>query len=320
MVAFLLGLAVLVVHLALALALAPVLVGCIRWTKARLTGRTGAPVMQPWRDLLRLARKQPVLAENASWLFRAAPTAVFAATLAAVALVPGFALGMATAPLSDLLVLVGLLALGRCTLALAGLDIGTAFGGIGASRAMTVAVFFEPAMMLVIFALALLAGTTNLDAIATVLRDSGVGPRASLGFALVAIVAVAIAENGRIPIDSPATQLELTMVGPAMVLEYSARHLALIEWAAALKLLLWISLIATIFVPFGLASPGSDPLVWLLALPVWALKLGVMATVLALFETAIARMPVFRVPEFLGVAVLLGLLAAVFLFASQGAV
>ena len=315
---FLLGLASLVVHLVLALTLAPVLVGFIRWAKARLVGRVGPPVTQPWRDLLRLARKQPVLAENASWLFRAAPATVFAATLAAVALVPGFALGIATAPLADLLAIVGLLALARCTLALAGLDIGTAFGGIGASRAMTFAVFAEPAMLLVIFALALLAGTTNLDAIAVVLRDSGVGPRLSLGLALVAIVVVAIVENGRIPIDNPATQLELTMVREAMALEYSARHLALIEWAAALKLLLWMTLIATIFVPFGMAVPESGPLVWLLALPVWAMKVGVLASVLVLFESAIARMRVFRVPEFLGVAVLLGLLAAVFVFVSQG--
>jgi len=315
---FLLGLASLVVHLVLALTLAPILVGFIRWAKARLVGRVGPPVTQPWRDLLRLARKQPVLAENASWLFRAAPATVFGATLAAVALVPGFALGMATAPLADLLAIVGLLALARCTLALAGLDIGTAFGGIGASRAMTFAVFAEPAMLLVIFALALLAGTTNLDAIAVVLRDSGVGPRLSLGLALVAIVVVAIVENGRIPIDNPATQLELTMVREAMALEYSARHLALIEWAAALKLLLWMTLIATIFVPFGMAVPESGPLVWLLALPVWAMKVGVLASVLVLFESAIARMRVFRVPEFLGVAVLLGLLAAVFVFVSQG--
>ena len=317
---FLLGLASLVVHLVLALTLAPILVGFIRWAKARLVGRVGPPVTQPWRDLLRLARKQPVLAENASWLFRAAPATVFGATLAAVALVPGFALGIATAPLADLLAIVGLLALARCTLALAGLDIGTAFGGIGASRAMTFAVFAEPAMLLVIFALALLAGTTNLDAIAMVLRDSGAEPRVSLGLALVAIMVVAIAENGRIPVDNPATQLELTMVREAMALEYSARHLALIEWAAALKLLLWMTLIATIFVPFGMAAPESGPLVWLLALPVWAMKVGVMASVLVLFESAITRMRVFRVPEFLGVAVLLGLLAVVFAFVSQGRV
>jgi formate hydrogenlyase subunit 4 len=281
-------------------------------------GRVGASVLQPWRDLQRLARKQPVLAENASWLFRAAPAAGFAATLAAAALVPGFALGMATAPIADLLVIAGLLALARCVLALAGLDIGTAFGGIGASREMTFAVFAEPAMILVIFTLGLLLGTTNLDAIAFVLRDATVGLRVSLGLALVAILAVAIAENGRIPVDNPATHLELTMVHEAMVLEYSARHLALIEWTAALKLLLWMTLIAAIFTPFGIATPQSGPLGWLVAVPLWVAKVGGLAAVLAVFESAIAKMRIFRVPEFLGIAVLLGLLAAVFLFVSQG--
>jgi formate hydrogenlyase subunit 4 len=314
----LIGLASLLVHVALMLALAPVLVGTIRWAKARLLGRVGPPVLQPWRDLRRLARKQPVLAENASPLFAAAPTVAFAAMLAAAALVPGFALGMATAPLSDLLSIVGLLALARCTLALAGLDIGTAFGGIGASRDMSFSVFAEPAMLLVIFTLALLVGTTNLDAIALVLREAGVGLRVSLGLSLVAIVAVATAETGRLPTDNPATHLELTMVHEAMVLEYSGRHLALIEWAAALKLLLWMTLIASIFVPFGAATPESGLLAWLLALPAWLLKIGVLAGALVLFETAIAKMRVFRVPEFLGVAVLLGLLAVVFLFVSQG--
>ena len=312
------GLVVLAAHVALMLALAPVLVGFIRRVKARALGRVGPPVMQPWRDLRRLARKQPVLAANASWLFAAAPAAGFAATLAAAALVPGFALGMATASLADLIVIAGLLTLARCVLALAALDTGTAFGGIGASRDMTFATFAEPAMMLVIFTLALMLGTTNLDAIALVLRDATVGLRVSLGLALVAIVAVAIAETGRIPVDNPATHLELTMVHEAMVLEYSGRHLALIEWAAALRLLLWMTLIAAIFAPFGIATPQSGPLGWLLAVPLWMAKVGVTATVLALFESAIAKMRVFRVPEFLGIALLLGLLAAVFLFVSQG--
>ena len=312
------GLVVLAAHVALMLALAPVLVGFIRRVKARALGRVGPPVMQPWRDLRRRARKQPVLAANASWLFAAAPAAGFAATLAAAALVPGFALGMATASLADLIVIAGLLTLARCVLALAALDTGTAFGGIGASRDMTFATFAEPAMMLVIFTLALMLGTTNLDAIALVLRDATVGLRVSLGLALVAIVAVAIAETGRIPVDNPATHLELTMVHEAMVLEYSGRHLALIEWAAALRLLLWMTLIAAIFAPFGIATPQSGPLGWLLAVPLWMAKVGVTATVLALFESAIAKMRVFRVPEFLGIAVLLGLLAAVFLFVSQG--
>jgi formate hydrogenlyase subunit 4 len=263
-------------------------------------------------------RKQPVLAENASWVFTSAPIASFAATLAAAALIPSFALGMTTAPLADLLVIAGLLALARCALALAAMDIGTAFGGIGASRAMTFAVFAEPALLLVIFTLALLSGGTNLDVVAHLLREGSLGLRVSLGLAMVAILIVAIAENGRVPVDNPATHLELTMVHEAMVLEYSGRHLALIEWAAALRLLLWLTLICTIFAPFGAADAAGAPVLWLAGLLAWAGKVAPLAIALALFETGIAKMRLFRVPELLGIALLLGLLAAVFLFVSQG--
>ncbi|CAH2600959.1 Formate hydrogenlyase subunit 4 [Rhodovastum atsumiense] len=305
-------------HLLLMLAAAPLLVGLIRLCKARLLGRTGADILQPWRDLIRLSRKQPVLAEGTSWLFRGAPIVAFAAILAAATLVPSFALGMVSASVADLLVILGLLTLARCALALAGMDSGTAFGGLGASREMTFSAFAEPAMMLVIFTLALLVGSTNLDVVAGLLREASFGLRVSLGLALVATIAIAIAETGRIPVDNPATHLELTMVHEAMVLEYSGRHLALIEWGAALKLLLWISLISVIFVPFGTATLDSGPITWLLALPLWTLKVVLLAVALALFETAMAKMRIFRVPEFLGVALLLGLLAAVFLFVSQG--
>ena len=315
----LLGLAAQLLHAALVLAAAPALVGVIRLIKARLLGRVGPPALQPWRDLIRLARKQPVLAENASPLFRAAPLVAFAATALAAALVPSFGLGMVTAPLADLLLIGGLLALARCALALAAMDVGTAFGGIGASREMTFAVFAEPALILVIFTLALIAGTTNLDAIASLHREGSVGVRVSLGLALVAAIAVALAENGRIPVDNPATHLEVTMVHEAMTLEHSGRDLALIEGGAALKLLLWLNLIVIVFLPFGVASPG-DPVRWLLAIPIWGFKILVLGAALALFETTMAKLRVFRVPEFIGVAVLLGLLAAVFLFVSQGTI
>jgi len=304
-------------HVAVVLLAAPVAVGWVRLVKARLLGRRGPPLMQPWRDLLRLARKQPVLADNASMVFRVAPLVTFAATAAAAALVPSFTLGMGLGPVSDLLVIAGLLTLGRCATALAGMDVGTAFGGIGSSREMTFSVYAEPALLLVIFTLALLVGSTNLDVIAAVLRDGNLGLRVSLGLAAVALLTVAIAENGRIPVDNPATHLELTMVHEAMVLEYSGRDLALVDAGAALKLLVWLSLIATIFCPFGTAR-ADEPLFWLLGLVLWVGKVGILATALAVFETSIAKMRVFRVPEFLGVAVLLGLLAAVFLFLSTG--
>jgi formate hydrogenlyase subunit 4 len=306
------------VHVALLLAVAPLLVGLIRRLKARLVGRIGPPVLQPYRDLRRLARKQTVLAENASLLFRLAPQASFAATTAAAALIPSFALGMATAPVADLLVIAGLLTMARVILALAAMDVGTAFGGIGASREMTFSAFAEPALLLVFFTLMLLAGTTNLDVIAGLLRDGSFGLRVSLGLALVSTLAVAVAENGRIPVDNPASHLELGMVHEAMALEYSGPDLALVEATAALRLLLWFSLIAAIFIPFGIAPDGGGVVAWAIGLAVWVPKMLGLALALAVFETSIAKMRVFRVPEYLGIAVLLGLLAAVFLFVSTG--
>ena len=306
-------------HMALMLAAAPVLIGAIRLVKARLLGRRGPPLLQPWRDIFRLLRKQPVLADGASIVFRAAPFVSLAATAAAAALVPSFALGMALGPVSDLLVIAGLLGLARGATALAGMDVGTAFGGIGSSREMTFSVYAEPAFLLVIFTLTLLAGSTNLDVIATLLHDGALGLRASLGLVLVALLTVALAENGRIPVDNPATHLELTMVHEAMVLEYSGRDLALIEAGTALKLLVWLSLIAAIFTPIGVA-PSFALLAWPLGVASWIVKISLLALALAAFETSIAKMRVFRVPEFLGIALLLGLLAAVFLFVSTGIV
>jgi formate hydrogenlyase subunit 4 len=307
-----------IVHVAMLLVAAPLLVGLIRRAKARLVGRAGPPILQPYRDLLRLARKQPVLAENASVLFRAAPLASFAATAAAAALVPSFALGMATAPIADLLVIAGLLTIARVAIALAAMDVGTAFGGIGASREMSFAAFAEPALLLVFLTLMLLAGSTNLNLIAGLLRDGSLGLRVSLGLALASMLAVAVAENGRIPVDNPASHLELGMVHEAMLLEYSGSDLALIEATAALRLLLWFSLIAAIFIPFGIAPDGAGPLAWAVGLAAWAAKMLGLAVVLAVFETSTAKMRVFRVPEYLGIAVLLGLLAAIFLFVSTG--
>lgn len=312
------GLLAFLLHAALMLATAPLLVGIVRRIKARLLGRAGPPLLQPWRDLVRLSRKQPVLADNASPLFEWAPAVFLAATLAAALLVPSFALGMVTAPVADLILVAGLLALSRAALALAAMDVGTAFGGLGASREMTFSVFGEPGLLLVLLTLALLAGTTNLDAVAALIRDGSLGLRVSLGLVLVAAVIVGLAENGRIPVDNPATHLELTMVHEAMVLEYSGRHLAMIEAASHLRLLLWLGLIATVFVPFGLAPAGSGPLAWAIGLGAWAAKILVLTAALAWFESSIAKMRVFRVPEFLGVAILLGLLAAVFLFVSTG--
>jgi formate hydrogenlyase subunit 4 len=310
------GLLTQLLHIALVLAAAPLVLGGIRWLKARMMGRVGAHPLQPLRDLLKLLRKRPVLAENASWISRAAPYLGAGAALAALALVPSFARGMAFAPLGDLVLIAGLLALGRVALALAGLDVGTAFGGLGAAREMSFASLAEPALLLAVLILSMLAGSTGLETIAATFQEGGVGLRVSLALALIALLAVAVAENARIPVDNPATHLELTMVHEAMILEASGRHLALWEAASALRLTLWLALIAAVFFPFGTAPVGFAPLGWIIGIPLWAAKMAVLCLALAAFESAIAKMRVFRVPEFLGVAVLLGLLGAILLFVS----
>ena len=305
-------------HLALMLAAAPLLVGGVRWLKSRLMGRRGPPPLQPWRDILKLLRKRPVLAESASLVSRVAPYLALGATALAAALVPSFAFGMLLAPMADLLLIGGLLALARVALALNGHDAGTPFGGLGAAREMTFAVFAEPALLVCVMVFAVLIGSTNLNAIGHGLTDGQMGLRVSLLFAAVALMAVALAENARVPVDNPATHLELTMVHEAMLLEASGRHLALWELQAALKLLVWLGLLAALFLPFGAAAPGSGPFAWGLGLVLWAAKIGLLALALAVFESAIAKMRVFRVPEFLGGALMLALLAAALIFVSTG--
>jgi formate hydrogenlyase subunit 4 len=293
------GLLTQLLHLALMLALAPVLTGSVRWLKARLMGRRGPHPLQPWRDLLKLLKKRPVLAENASAISRAAPYVAVASALLAAALVPSFARGMVLAPFADLLLIAGLLALGRFAMALAGMDVGTSFGGLGATREMAFAALAEPALVLVALIFAILAGTTNLDVIIGIFQEGALGLRVSLGFAAVALLAVAVAENARIPVDNPATHLELTMVHEAMILEASGRHLALWEFQASLRLTLWLALLAAAFLPFGMAAPGAGPIAWVIGLCVFIVKMAALAFALAVFESTIAKMRVFRVPEFL---------------------
>jgi formate hydrogenlyase subunit 4 len=302
----------------LLLAAAPLLTGLVRKVKARLNGRVGPGLLQPYRDLWRLLRKEVVLAPNASWLFRTSPYLIFTAVWLAAAIVPTFATGLLLSRTADLIALVALLGTARFALALAGMDVGTSFGGIGASREMMIASLAEPAMLMVTFTVALIVRSTSLPQIAEFLLTHAVGIRISLFLGLVSLLMVAIAENARIPVDNPATHLELTMVHEAMVLEYSGRHLALIEGAAMVKLLLYISLIASVFFPWGMALDPSEPRALAIGLTSYAAKLAVGGVVLALFETSIAKMRVFRLAEFLGGAFLLGLLAAIFLYVSQG--
>jgi formate hydrogenlyase subunit 4 len=299
------------------LLLSPLLTGFVRKVKARLLRRQGPPLLQPYRDLIRLMRKDVVLAESASWLFRVIPYIIFAGTWVAASLVPTFRSGLLFSWSADLIAIIALLGSARFFLALAGLDVGTSFGGIGSSREVMIASLAEPAMLMIVFTLALVAGSTQLSTMAAYMVSGAVGLRVSLGLALLALIMVAIAENARIPIDNPATHLELTMVHEAMVLEYSGRHLAMIEFGAFLKLLLYISLIACLFVPWKIAVFGTGPLAYAVGAAVYLVKLAVAGFLLALFETATAKMRVFRVPQFLGAALMLGLLGTLLLFVSR---
>ena len=302
----------------LVLLLAPLLTGFVRKVKARLLRRQGPPLLQPYRDLIRLMRKDVVLAESASWLFRVIPYIIFAGTWVAASLVPTFRSGLLFSWSADLIAIIALLGSARFFLALAGLDVGTSFGGIGASREMMIASLAEPAMLMIVFTVALIAKSTQLSTIAEYMLSGAAGLRVSLALALIALSIVALAENARVPVDNPATHLELTMVHEAMVLEYSGRHLAMIELAAALKLTLYLAMIACVFFPLGMAADPTRVGPDVIGAGVWLLKMAAGGVALGVAETSVAKMRVFRVPNFLGAALMLGLLGVLLLFVSQG--
>ena len=293
----------------LALLLAPGLVGLVRWFKARLQGRRGAPPWQPYFELRKLFGKEVVMSSNASWLFRAAPYLIFGSTVAVTLIIPLLAAPLPFDAAADLIAVVYLLLLGTFFLALAGLDPGTAFGGMGASREMTIAAIAEPTIALAIFGLAVGAGSTNLGRIVTaILADPTAIIRPGHILAFGALFIVTLAETGRLPVDNPATHLELTMIHEAMVLEYSGRYLALIEWAAALRLLVFLSLLANLFVPWGVATSLTLPALAVAAVA-WVLKLALLAGVIAVLETRVAKLRLFRVPELLAASFVMALLA-----------
>ncbi|MEK9283077.1 MULTISPECIES: NADH-quinone oxidoreductase subunit H [unclassified Bradyrhizobium] len=302
--------------MSLVLGLAPLLTGFVRKVKARLLRRRGPPLLQPYRDLIRLMRKDVVLADNASWLFRIIPYLIFAGTWVAASLVPTFGNGLLFSWTADLIAIIALLGSARFFQALAGMDVGTAFGGIGSSREVMIASLAEPAMLITVFSVAMIAGSTQLSYVAEFMGSDAVGLRVSLGMAFVALTIVALAENARIPVDNPATHLELTMVHEAMVLEYSGRHLALIDLSSQLKLLLYVSLIACVFMPWGTATADASIARLVFGALLYFGKLMVLGFLLAVFETAIAKMRVFRIPEFLGAALMLALLATLARFVS----
>jgi len=287
--------------------LAPLLVGWIKWLKCHLQNRTSPPLIQPYRDLSKLFRKETVVAEQASWIFGMAPYIVFSVAVLATSIVPLIAVHLPTAVMADVIVLVGFFALARFFQALAGMDIGTAFGGMGSSREMTIASLAEPAFLMAVFTLAVSASTTNLSAAIeyNLLHPQDIRP--SYAFAALALALVAVAETGRIPVDNPATHLELTMIHEAMILEYSGRHLALIEWAAHIRMMIYGVLLANVFVPWGIAQEISLPAL-LEGTAMIVAKLALLGMFLAFVETLLAKMRLFLVQEFLGFAYLLGVL------------
>ena len=301
------------------LAVSPFIVGLIRKVKARLQLRRGAGVFQPYLDLAKLFRKQPVVSSTTSWIFTATPYILFASTLAAGLLVPVF---VSQTPLNfagNIIALVYLLALGTFFLILAGLDAGSVFGGMGSSREAIVASLTEPAMILSIFAIALTAESTNLSTIVhkTALLEGIVTDPSPHLMALAALFIVAIAETGRVPVDNPATHLELTMIHEAMILEYSGRYLALVEWAAGLKLLVFLTLIANVFAPWGIAT-SVEPATLGIGLVTYLAKVSALAVLIGVIESMFAKLRLFRVTDLLGVAFILALLGLVFFYVLRG--
>ena len=295
-------------QVALALALAPLLVGWINKCRAWLSNRSAPSLFLPYRTIRKLFVKDAVVAHNASPLFRLTPYVVFGAMACAAAIVPSLATDLPFARAADAIALVGLFALARVFMSLAAMDIGTAFGSLGARRDMFIGFLAEPALLMVLFTASLISGSTSLPEIVDTIghREFGIYP--SLAFAGVAFTMVSLAENARIPIDNPATHLELTMIHEAMLLEYSARHLALLEWAAALKLFNYSCIGLALFFPFGIVVSGGSATLLLPALPILIVKLAVGGAFLAFIETLSAKMRIFRAPEFLGTAFMLAVL------------
>ncbi|AOV17302.1 formate hydrogenlyase [Acidihalobacter aeolianus] len=293
---------------------APLLVGWVRKAKAMLQNRRGASVLQPARNLGKLFAKETRVAHTASPLFRVTPYIVFTATWLAAAAVPLLSTRLPTSALADVIVVAGLLGLARFFLALAGMDVGTAFGGMGASREMMVSGLAEPALLMAVFTLAMSAHSTNLSSVVDHQLAGGT-LLPSMLFALGSLILVAVAETGRLPIDNPTTHLELTMIHEAMILEYSGRHLALLEWAAQIRLLLYGALIANVFFPWGIATT-AQPLALGIAVGALAGKLLVLGAALAVGETVLVKKRLFQAPAFLNLAflfALIGLLSHVIL-------
>lgn len=301
------GLVSQLLEVVVALLLAPLLSGWVGQCRAWLQNKSGPGLLQPYRMLHKLFHKESVVAEHASQFFRATPYIVFGCMALATSIVPTLSTDLPLAVAADAIALVGLFAVARVFISLAAMDIGTAFGGLGARREMLVGFLAEPALLMVFFSASLISKSTSLPTIVETIAQREIAIYPSLAFAGVAFTMVLLAENARVPVDNPATHLELTMIHEALILEYSGRHLALIEWAASLKLFAYSSIGVALFFPWGIAE-ASAPAAMLLALPAMVGKLAVGGAALALLETLSAKMRVFRVPEYLGTAFLLAVI------------
>ena len=290
-----------------ALALAPLLTGWVNQWRARLQNKTAPGLLQPYRLLHKLFYKESVVAEHASPVFRAAPYVVFGCMALASSIIPTLSTDLPLSRAADAIALVGLFALARVFISLAAMDIGTSFGTLGARREMLIGFLAEPALLMVLFSASLISGSTSLTTMVETLAHRDLAIHPALAFAGVAFTMVSLAENARVPVDNPATHLELTMIHEAMILEYSGRHLALIEWAASLKLFAYSCIGLALFAPWGVAEAHA-PLEMLYALPVLVGKLAIGGFALAVLETLSAKMRIFRVPEFLATAFLLAVI------------
>jgi formate hydrogenlyase subunit 4 len=306
--------------IAAALLLAPLLTGWVAMCRAWLQNKSAPPLLQPYQLLHKLFNKDSVLADNASGLFRAVPYIVFGCMALASAIVPTLSTDLPLSPAADAIALVGLFALARVFISLAAMDVGTAFGTLGARREMFIGFLAEPALLMVFFCASLISRSTSLTTIVETLAHRELAIYPSLAFAGVAFTMISLAENARIPVDNPATHLELTMIHEALILEYSGRHLALMEWAASLKMFAYSCMGLALFFPWGVAEAGA-PLALVLAMPVLVLKLAIGGALLAFLEGVSAKMRIFRVPEFLATAFMLsviGLLVSILLGVGGG--
>lgn len=296
-----------IIQAVILIALAPLLLGWVNQCRAWLQNKRGAGVLQPYRNLRRLFSKEAVVANNASWIFRSAPYMRFACMCLAIAIVPVLTTKLLFTPAADVIALVGIFAFSRMYLALAAMDIGTAFGSMGARREMLVAFLAEPALLMVFFNAALISHSTALTSIVNSLTEQSLIHYHGMLFACVAFFMILLAENARIPIDNPSTHLELTMIHEAMILEYSGRHLALTEWANAIKLLTYFSLAIVLFFPYGIMEQASASS-FMFSMFCTMIKLAIIGTCLAYLETVMAKMRIFQIPDFISMAFLLAVL------------